>query len=183
MQNEKSMSKYLIALIILFSGYVYPCSMFLDENILWYSKHLEYEKKAAERAKKSSDSILVVRAVSWRSPIEEVNHSVLEEPIVFDGPNPKAGKIQTIHKIRVLEVIKGDFTVGDIIEVNVLEPERFAQGKRCREPSYESVANVEPFDNTFKYLIYLNKNNVLRHNLFVEWPELLTAEKEYSLLK
>jgi hypothetical protein len=159
--------------------------MFLEDNKSWYGKYLEYEKAAAKLALDNSDAIFVARALSWRSPEKEKEKKTgqVVEEIIFDGPNPDAGDVATIHEVKILEVIKGTYKVGEVIDIVVMEPARYSMGKRCSEPSYEMVANVEPFDNTFKYLFYTKQKIVLRHNMFIEWPEHLTAEQEYRQLK
>jgi len=159
----------------------YPCSMFLKDYEEWGAKVTEYEKLAIEQAKTDSDTIVVVRALSSRSPSEREEGGTIVEELVVDGPNPRVGELRTVHEVRVLEVLKGSIKKGDVITVNVVEPESYSLA-RCAGPSYEMVTNVDSFDDTFKYLMYLKERRVLRINMFTEWPESITAEREYQLL-
>lgn len=160
--------------------------MFLEDYKTWYKKIREYENIAIEKAKEDADAIVVARAISWALPPEKdekIKATDAVEEVIFDGANPRAGQIVTTHKVKILEVISGAHHKNDVIEVVVMEPEYFASGKRCSEPSYESVTRVDSFDNTFKYLMYLKGKRVLRLNMFVEWPDSVTAEEEYERLK
>ena len=161
--------------------------MFLKENVHWGEKVKEYENRAISKSIKESDSILIIRTLKTSSPNyqknkqEAVNEGAPE--IVLGGKNPNAGKISTIHTVKVLEVIKGSHKVGEELIINILEPEyRSGGGQRCWEPA-GSVVNVQPMDETFKYLVYLNGHNVLRQNMFIEWHENIKAEEELALLK
>ncbi|GGY86114.1 hypothetical protein GCM10011613_33950 [Cellvibrio zantedeschiae] len=160
--------------------------MLLKDNIHWGEKVKKYEDLAISRSIKNSDAILIVRAVSRSEPSnkkskQEVEHDEAPE-IVLGGKNPNAGKIKSIHTVEVLQVVKGIHQVGQTININVLEPKNFDGGGGCGEPTFDYV-NVNPMENTFKYLVYLNGSNVLRQNKFVEWHKDITAEEELERLK
>jgi len=179
--------KYLLSILIfLYSYNAFSCSMFLKENIHWGEKVKEYEDLAISKSIKESDSILIVRAISWSVLPKQENKYKSENnmapEIVLGGKNPRAGKIKTIHSVEVLEVIKGAHHVGENININVLEPNNFGGGGECGEPTFEYI-NVKPLDNTFKYLVYLKSNNVLRENQFIEWHKDITAEEELARLE
>lgn len=182
--------KYLSSiLILLYSSAAFPCSMLLKENIHWGEKVKEFEDRAISKSIEDSDSILIVRALDWSLPAAQKKNSpkIDEAPeIILGGRNPNAGKIRTIHKVKVLKVIKGSHKEDEDLTVNILEPENFGggggDGDRCWEPAF-SYVNVEPMDNTFKYLIYLNGSNVLRQNRFVEWHKDITADEELERIK
>ena len=159
---------FITLALILYSIEAFSTSMFLDDNIRWGEKEKEYEIKAIKSAKSRADSILVVRALSWENPA----NSEIEE-------------VNTVHLVEVLETIKGSHNIGERIKVKVLlEQDDLDYGWRgMKEPTYDMIARVEPFDGTFKYLLYLDNGVVLRHSRFIEWHKGITTEEEYFSLK
>lgn len=163
----------------------YPCSMFLEDNIHWGKKVQEFERAAIIEALESADSVLVVRVLDHlevpSDPTGAGYDDAVEPEIILNGPNPRAGNVRSRHRVKILNVLEGAHQAGDVITVDVLEPERIGPGE-CGDPDPTVVTTAYPMDRTFKYLIYLKGNNVLRRNLFIEWYEPMTAESEIAEL-
>ena len=175
---------FFVIVVILISSKSYSCSMFLDDYLIWGEKQKAFELIAIANAKKESDSIVVVRAIGQEDIVPVEKKERIEKEFIFKGPNPDAGNVISLHTVKVLEVLKGTHKKDDILKVKVIEPEYFNRGERCSKvQTQEDISTPESFDNTFKYLLYLNGDIVLRVNEFIEWHERVTAEEEYATFK
>jgi len=160
------MRKIIFTVVLFFLSA--PVYSLCDQSYLakkeYYEKRRILQLQIIQEMNKKADSILVARVI-------DIEYGDTDQDIIVD-----------LIRIKVLENFKGNYSVGEVMTKNTHE-QRDREIIVCGDLDPDEERRVIEMKPGFKYLVYLNKDKILRANEFHEWPYHVEPEEELELIK